>query len=274
MVILLRGKGVTFLNLDVGFAAAGHIKADAGWLHPSSNTDTNELLFCVRGEVYIGSGFERYTACDGMAVILPGGVRRYGYKECSGETEFFWVHFSGGIRTLPQKSEPDRERMISLFSDLLLYARMPEYPHDACTCALKLILYEVARAGVSDSESPNARIYAICKWIHENSTKSLKVSDVAAHFNYNEDYITRIFKKHYSAGMKAYIDHVRLKRIRELLLSTDMKIKNIAAACGFDDSKSFQKFFKYHEGITAAAYRELYFGKKHSASNESRKLTK
>ena len=78
---------MTFLNLDVGFAAAGHIKADAGWLHPSSNTDTNELLFCVRGEVYIGAGFERYTVGAGTAVILPGGVRRYGYKECTEVTE-------------------------------------------------------------------------------------------------------------------------------------------------------------------------------------------
>lgn len=265
---------MTFLNLDVGFAAAGHIKADAGWLHPSSNTDTNELLFCVRGEVYIGAGFERYTVGAGTAVILPGGVRRYGYKECTEVTEFFWVHFKGETGTLPQKSEPDTKRMISLFSDLLLYARMPDYPQDACTCALKLILYEIARAGVSDNESPNARIYAICKWIRENGTKSLKVSDVAAHFNYNEDYITRIFKKHYSAGIKAYIDEVRLKRIRELLLSTDMKIKDIAAACGFDDSKSFQKFFKYHEGITAAAYRELYFGSKQKSSNASQNLTK
>ena len=52
-----------------------------------------------------------------------------------------------------------------------------------------------------------------------------------------------------------------------------MKIKDIAAACGFDDSKSFQKFFKYHEGMTAAAYRELYFGSKRSASKVSRKAT-
>ena len=27
------------LNLDVGFAAAGHIKADAGWLHPSNHLE-------------------------------------------------------------------------------------------------------------------------------------------------------------------------------------------------------------------------------------------
>jgi AraC-like DNA-binding protein len=223
--------------------------------------------------LYIGAGFKRYTVGAGTAVILPGGVRRYGYRECTEETEFFWVHFRGEIGTLPQRSKPDEERMIALFSDLLLYARMPDYPYDACTCTLKLILYEIARAGASDSESPNARIYAICKWIRENGTKPLKVSDVAAHFNYNEDYITRIFKKHYSAGIKAYIDEVRLKRIRELLLSTDMKIKDIAAACGFDDSKSFQKFFKYHEGMTAAAYRELYFGSKRSASKVSRKAT-
>lgn len=125
---------------------------------------------------------------------------------------------------------------------------------------LCLILYELQRSSSVGEDDPNARLYAICDWIAANSDRRLLVSDVAAHFSYNEDYITRLFKHHYKGGIKSYIDAARSKRIRELLLTTDKRICDIADECGFQDPKSFQKFFKYHEGMSATQFRELYFG--------------
>lgn len=248
------------MNFDVSYAVAGKIVAPKGWLHPSSNTRTHELLWCTKGQIYIGVGFDRFTLSEGEAAILPAGSRRYGYRENAETAELYWVHFSGELGTLPLKSTPEFERMTRLFRELILYSRSPEYDGDACTCALNLVLFELMRAGAIDEDTPYSKLFAICEWISANSNKPLKVSDVAAAFNYNEDYITRLFKARYKPGVKAYIDAVRLKRIRELLLSTEMKVKDISETMGFANTKSFHKFFKYHEGVSAAAFRELYFG--------------
>lgn len=248
------------MNFDVEYAVAGKIDAPVGWFHPSSNTETHELLWCTSGVVYIGLGFERFRLSAGEAAILPAGTRRYGYRENDKPATLYWAHFSGTLGTLPPKSTPDVKRTTHLFDELIMYSRSPEYDNDACSCALRLVLFEMMRAGAINEDAPYSKLFAICEWISENATKQLRVSDVAAHFNYNEDYITRMFKVHYKAGIKSYIDAVRIKKSRELLLSTNKKIKEIAAELGFENSKSFQKFFKYHEGISAVAFRELYFG--------------
>lgn len=256
------------MNFSVRYAVAGKTSAPVGWTHPSSSTETHELIFCASGAIYMGLGFERFVIRAGESCILPAGTRRYGYRECTEPTEFYWAHFSGELGTLPIRSTPYRERTARLFDDLIMYSRTPEYDDDACTCALKLVLYEIARAGAVSEDAPYAKLFAICEWINENCMRQIRVSDVAEHFNYNEDYITRMFKTHYSAGIKSYIDAARLKKIRELLLSTDKKIKDIAEECGFEDSKSFQKFFKYHEGMSALSFRELYFGSGRKKSSE------
>ena len=248
------------MNFSVQYAVAGKTSAPVGWSHPSSSTETHELIFCTSGVIYMGLGFERFIIRAGESCILPAGTRRYGYREGAEPTEFYWAHFSGELGTLPTRSTPNADRTCRLFDDLIMYSRTPEYDDDACTCALKLVLYEIACAGAVSEDAPYAKLFAICEWINENCMRQIRVSDVAEHFNYNEDYITRMFKVHYSAGIKSYIDASRLKKIRELLLSTDKKIKDIAEECGFDDSKSFQKFFKYHEGMSAQSFRELYFG--------------
>ena len=257
------------MNFSVRYEVAGKTSAPVGWAHPSSSTETHELVYCVSGSIYMGLGFERFIIRAGESCILPAGTRRYGFRECSEPTVFYWTHFSGELGTLPTHSTPNADRTIRLFDDLIMYSRTPEYDDDACTCALKLVLYEIACAGAVSEDAPYAKLFAICEWINENCTRQIRVSDVAEHFNYNEDYITRMFKVHYSAGIKSYIDASRLKKIRELLLSTDKKIKDIAEECGFEDSKSFQKFFKYHEGMSALSFRELYFGTSRRRTEET-----
>lgn len=248
------------MSFDITYAVAGKINAPAGWLHPSSNTETHELIFCASGEIFIGHGFERYVLSAGESAILPAGSRRYGFRESSAPAVIYWAHFSGELGTLPLRSTPDMVRTARLFEELIMYSRSPEYDISACTCALSLIMYELMRAGAVNEDTPYSKIFAICEWIGANANRQLRVSDVAAQFNYNEDYINRMFKVHYKAGLKSYIDAVRIKKIRELLLCTDKMVKDIAAECGFDNAKSFQKFFKYHEGVSAQGFRELYFG--------------
>ncbi len=255
-----KGKVEASMNFEVQYAVAGKTVAPVGWSHPSSNTETHELLFCTHGKIYIGLGFERFVLSEGEAAILPAGTRRYGFRENTETAEFYWAHFSGDLGTLPPRSTPDAERTERLFGELILYSRSPEYDDEACTCALRLVLFEMMRAGAVNEDAPYSKLFAICEWISQNSDRPLRVSDVAAAFNYNEDYITRLFKVHYKPGVKSYIDAVRIKRIRELLLSTDLKIKEISEKMGFANTKAFHKFFKYHENISAAAFRELYFG--------------
>ena len=43
---------------------------------------------------------------------------------------------------------------------------------------------------------------------------------------------------------------------RQLLNDTDMTLKNIASAIGYNDVSYFSRTFKEHEGVSPSAYRK------------------
>ncbi|WP_171656382.1 helix-turn-helix domain-containing protein [Paenibacillus foliorum] len=65
------------------------------------------------------------------------------------------------------------------------------------------------------------------------------------------------FKQITGVNFIDYLTQIRMNHIKELLLTTDMKINDIALACGYQPTY-FNRIFKKHEGVTASEYREKY----------------
>ena len=99
---------------------------------------------------------------------------------------------------------------------------------------------------------------AVKEWVRVNCDLPIKVSDVADHFRYNVDYLNRVFKRFYPAGLKAFIDEQKLQRIKASLLNDSSTLWEIAEKYGFSDYKYFLKYFKYHEGVSPTEYRQMY----------------
>ena len=71
----------------------------------------------------------------------------------------------------------------------------------------------------------------------------------------NKDYLSRKFKETFGSGMVAYLTNIRIKHAKELLVSSDMQVQEIAIAVGFQDEGYFTKQFKKIVSMTPAAYR-------------------
>ena len=74
-------------------------------------------------------------------------------------------------------------------------------------------------------------------------------------FHINKDYLSRKFKETFGSGMVAYLTNIRIKHAKELLVSSDMQVQEIAIAVGFQDEGYFTKQFKKIVSMTPAAYR-------------------
>jgi AraC-like DNA-binding protein len=57
------------------------------------------------------------------------------------------------------------------------------------------------------------------------------------------------------ASLQALKDEVRLERARELLLRTGKPVKQVAAAVGFRNEKSFSRAFRQWAGVAPGAFR-------------------
>jgi len=86
----------------------------------------------------------------------------------------------------------------------------------------------------------------------------MSLEKVADEFGLSTYYLSRFFKEQTNRTFTEYLIDLRMKKAKELLVSTDLQIKDIVYRIGYTDLTYFMKRFKMSEGITPGQYRELY----------------
>lgn len=96
---------------------------------------------------------------------------------------------------------------------------------------------------------------AIQEYIDENAVQPLSREIVAKKFHITPNYLSHLFQKAGSIGFNEYLTSVRLEIAKSLLRGYDLKIKEIAHCCGFEDSNYFCRIFKNHTARSPSEYR-------------------
>ena len=92
-------------------------------------------------------------------------------------------------------------------------------------------------------------------FFRDNYFRDLHMEDVARQFFLSEKYFCRRFREQYGVPPQKYLLTIRMERAASLLLSSDMKIKEVAAAVGYDSPISFSSAFRKSRGVTPGEYR-------------------
>ncbi len=110
-------------------------------------------------------------------------------------------------------------------------------------------------------EAPSNQTLAvqIAEYIRNNRKNNITVSEIARRFDYNADYMGKYFKKARGVGLREYLASQKLKLAKDLLLTTNMSVKQIARELGYREENVFIKFFTYHEKITPTVFRNKYY---------------
>lgn len=95
-------------------------------------------------------------------------------------------------------------------------------------------------------------------YIDEHLAESLTLTTISRLVNYNETYVSRLFKQLTGMGLSEYISHERIQKAEHLLSSTTEPIQNIAASTGFDTAQYFSIVFKKTTGISPSEYRRTH----------------
>ncbi len=108
----------------------------------------------------------------------------------------------------------------------------------------------------------NSLTNSILEYIEEHFSENVEVNQLARQYYTTASHIARTFKKNMGVGVISYLHSVRIKKAVEMLTETDMGIKEIAIACGYENLNNFYKYFKRIMGNTPAAYRDKDDGEK------------
>ena len=101
------------------------------------------------------------------------------------------------------------------------------------------------RAGVRHDKLSDA-----IKIMQEHIEDPLSPSDVAALVGISTRQLERLFSRYLNSSPKSYYLKQRLERSRALLQQTNMRVIDVAIACGFTSASHFSKVYRRQYGTT------------------------
>ncbi len=230
------------------------------WIHPDKCESTYEIIYVVKGEIHLYEGENKYDLSKGELVILRPGTLHGGSDFSTGETSFYWLHFRTDLceKELPKKIKSFAQP--HLFKELLHLRNTPYYNPDLVNASFLHLFYSIMQASEEQDENSNDRSLAadVCEWVRINADARLTVEKTAEHFGYNSEYISRLIRKKRGITLKKLIDRTLILRINDLLCNSHYYIKEISDILKFSEPSALVNFYKYHQKMTPAAYRNRF----------------
>lgn len=248
------------------YCYGGRFASRAQWIHPERCIDTYELIVVTEGCVCMEEEESDYVLTPDTALLLEPGKRHRGFQASQERVAFYWIHFNDFCLSEHTKLAKCLH-LYNPYAVTLLCRQLLDYADEKNTEAgasvpdalLHVLLKELEKQSREAKDSADLLTFQIREWIRINSDQNLTVSAVSQHFGYNEDYLSRLFRKQCGHGLKFEIDSMKLREIKKLLLNTDFTLYEVAKRAGMEDYKLFLKFFKYHEGVTPSEFRSIYY---------------
>ncbi|MDP9697647.1 AraC-like DNA-binding protein/mannose-6-phosphate isomerase-like protein (cupin superfamily) [Paenibacillus intestini] len=86
--------------------------------------------------------------------------------------------------------------------------------------------------------------------------KDVSLKKLSYQFHFQEDYFTRLIKKHTGLTFSGFLQKIRISKAEELLLNTNMTIAEIVEAIGYMNRSYFYKLFQKTYRMTPEQYRK------------------
>jgi len=105
------------------------------------------------------------------------------------------------------------------------------------------------------TEGGATQIENISRYIAEHYTEALSVTKIAEAMKLHPKYLMQLFKKHCGLSVWEYLLRMRASHAQQLLISTDLKIVDVALESGFGSMCRFHALFDRYCGCTPRQYR-------------------
>lgn len=281
----------------IQFVSAGEFISERQWVHARRSNDSFEIIAGINKTLYIEQNNEKYEVNPGEILILQPFNIHQGFRECANDISFFWFHFhfnnpfelidqatfeqeisswhasdvteENTIHSrqlyIPIYSKPLHINRWNVFSQQLLHVSNSKYYNNQMSdYLLTSLLIELSEqtisSYISNKESSSDKSFAnILEWVRIHTSEELTLTQVAEKFNYNKDYLSRIFKQKMNMNFISYVHSLKITKSKELLARTNLGVKEISHQIGMPDDKHFLKIFKRHEKMTPTQFRRTFF---------------
>lgn len=220
----------------------------------------------ILGEGRLDYSGTKYRLVPGqtMLVTMPH-AHRY-WLERGGAWEYFWLLLQGRealrlarevLEAAGPVLEPDGGQTDRLAAACLAVMGGKLTLGEASTAAYSALaaLHDAAFAGAEAAAALAPALARVTGFIEAHLGEPLPVDRLAAVAGMSRAHFVRVFSAALGQPPSDFVEGRRMERIERLLLATEMKVGEIAAATGFADGNYLAKVFRRRRGMTPLAFR-------------------
>jgi AraC-like DNA-binding protein len=265
---LLRG----LLPTDAGYfpKAAGHS------IERSAGASQAMFIYCTQGRGWCQLGGQRHEVRAGdLLVVPPETPHAYGADEQHPWT-IAWVYATGAdVRLFLNELGVSLEhpviylgedpQLLALFEEMLdivehgySFARLL-YASQALGHLIGVMIWHRHQKwrGAPDSKQ---KINQSVAYMKQHLKQPLRVSTLAALASLSPSHYTALFKRQTGYAPIDYFIRLRMHWACQLLDTTNLSVKEIAASLGYDDPLYFSRLFKLANETSPTEYRLMHKG--------------
>lgn len=228
---------------------------EEGAVYRSGVSDRYKIVYLLSGKARLSTRKKSFLLSENDC-FLCSKFNEFTLSECK-HAKVYVVSFSydAPLRFLdnsPFLQVQKAEELLGLLDDLYESENFQHNLDGANDAAVLLLLQKLARLTTGDQNQ--LALYQKCyAYIDANAHLAPSTESVADALGYSKDHLGRVVKQCSGKSLKALIDFIRVRKIKELAknrYSSDV----IAEKLGFASAELLRKFFRYQTGQTLASY--------------------
>ncbi len=203
-----------------------------------------------------------YQIHPGYAVLSPPNVLNIPHYP--GRAHHYFAHFEFDAADFKSSDKVEVPLIIDLGDDYLkLNEHFKEvvdvYQYNVSQSEISFWhllgrIYGAKPASAAQNKYP-AHITNALTFIQENLSSEIKVDAIAEYAGVSVGYLTSEFKKYLNTTPAVFVLDKRMTEARNLLLTTDFMIKEVAGDVGINDPQHFNKLIRKYFGMSPKALR-------------------
>lgn len=219
--------------------------------------DFYDLTFVVSGSMTYTANGKLITLNKNDAIFLPPGTVR---TRLVGDEPVKYISFNFNLNS--GCSFPFPEHMVKcLSSDIKrLVSAFPQghltsyyHSHEKAVNILNYILFDLL--DIQALKSSNEHVLNITKYIEEHITEPLNLTAISDAIGLSKEHTSYLFKREMGKTLTDYINERKMVLAKELILSQEMRLSDVAIHLGYENYGYFSRLFKRHFDISPVKLR-------------------
>ncbi len=209
------------------------------------------FILCSQGEGIVEIDHKSYRIYPMSYIVIPRRTPHVYYANNDHPWSIYWFHFNDDIEIDPG------EKLLSALPYNFIVAAfqllLNEDFHARKSLAYLELTYQYIRETMRpDDHKPiiNEHVELAMQYIKEHIVETIALQDIATYCHLSVSQLSHLFKTHLQTSPFSYFLKLKVEYAANLLVMTNLTIKDIAQRLSIEDPFYFSRLFKRHMGVS------------------------